>query len=501
MKERILHTKSRVFGIAVFVVALAVYVMTLAPGLLWGGGDFATFQTRLYTFDLRIDIWGHPLWVILAHPFVWLPLRDVAYRANVAAAFFAAFALVFVFHSAYSLTRSAWASLLATGALLVSHLFWLLAVTAKVYSLSTLMLALCIYLLLRWRSDRRDLFLYLSAFLFALGLMNHLVLATAALGIAPFVLLVMRDRARTLLSRELLIASLFFVLGLIPYVVLASDVMQASNISDTFRGFLGSAWAALTAPVSMAIGLGLGLVLLIYQFPITILAGGLGLRALLQADRAVAMLLGGIALGNVLLLLLLVPSQFSADYVWNLQYYFPLYISIALMIAVGFAKLEPRLQTSGQSAAAILSTILLPIVIYWAAPIIARPLAANMPGFRQIGNRDNLTYVLSPWKQSETGARVFGENILDSLPRNSVLFADYSIWAIVNYLQVVEGQRLDIDLVELSPANSGQQLPAILAHSDRPLFVADIGRYYDMAAIQQYFSVQPAGAVYRLVPK
>ena len=78
----------------VFGVALTLYVATLAPGLLWGGGDFATFQTRLFLGELRGDIFGHPLWVIVARPFVWLPIRDVAYRANLAAAVFAALALV-----------------------------------------------------------------------------------------------------------------------------------------------------------------------------------------------------------------------------------------------------------------------------------------------------------------------------------------------------------------------------------------------------------------------
>ena len=87
-------------SVGVFVVALAVYVLTLAPGLMWGGGDFAKFQTQLYTGEIEGGIFGHPLWVIAALPFLWLPLRDVAYRANLASAVFASAALVVVFNAA-----------------------------------------------------------------------------------------------------------------------------------------------------------------------------------------------------------------------------------------------------------------------------------------------------------------------------------------------------------------------------------------------------------------
>ncbi|HET7090853.1 MAG TPA: hypothetical protein VFL17_19655, partial [Anaerolineae bacterium] len=63
----------------VFLAALAVYVPTLAPGLLWGGGDFATFQTKAFTRQIESNVFGHPMWVVLAQPFVALPVGDVAF--------------------------------------------------------------------------------------------------------------------------------------------------------------------------------------------------------------------------------------------------------------------------------------------------------------------------------------------------------------------------------------------------------------------------------------
>jgi len=176
-------------ALVVFLASLALYTMTLAPGLLWGGGDFATFQTFAFlgTVETPVGAFGHPLWVILAHPFTWLPFRDVAWRANFAAAVFGAIALSFVFLSAWHLTRSSVASLLATGALALSHTFWTYAVMPKVYSLNALILAACCYLLLRWREKAKDGYLYLFAFIYGLSFLNHLVMATAVAGFAALI--------------------------------------------------------------------------------------------------------------------------------------------------------------------------------------------------------------------------------------------------------------------------------------------------------------------------
>jgi hypothetical protein len=38
--------RNLVLAPVVFLTSLALYISTLAPGLLWGGGDFATFHTN-----------------------------------------------------------------------------------------------------------------------------------------------------------------------------------------------------------------------------------------------------------------------------------------------------------------------------------------------------------------------------------------------------------------------------------------------------------------------
>lgn len=184
-----------ILSIGVFAIAMTIYGLTLSPGLSWGGGDFARFQTKVFSGELEGNVFGHPMYVILARPFTWLPIGDVAYRVNLASAVFGAAALVFVFQSAWLLTRSTGASFLATGALLISHTYWTYAVLPKPYSLNALLLAISIYLLLAWRDVKRGIYLYYFALLIGLSLLNHLILLITLPAYAVYILLIVqRDR-------------------------------------------------------------------------------------------------------------------------------------------------------------------------------------------------------------------------------------------------------------------------------------------------------------------
>jgi len=494
--------RSIILPLAVFFTSLALYISTLAPGLLWGGGDFATFQTMAYLLEVELPggIFGHPLWVILAHPFTWLPVRDVAWRANLASAVFAAGALTLVFLTARRLTRSVPASLLATAALAVSHTFWTYAVMAKVYSLNALLLIACIYLLLQWGEGKQAIYLYAFAFLYGLSLLNHLVMATAAAGFLAYIgVITWRQRHTPGFWHPLPIAVAAGLLGLAPYLFLLARTGTAGSAVGTVIGFLRGLGYVLLRPSALMLGVGAGLALFLYQFPATFLPGFLGLRRLGQRMKPEAWMLGLAALGNVLSLLASVDPRAAGGYWWNIHQYLLTYVIFALWIAAGFALLWPRWSArNAYLAAVLLLTVALPILLYAMAPQVARPFVSNLPGFRPLPGRDNLTYVLSPWKHRETGAREFGERILNALPPDSVLFADYSIWAVVRYLQVVEGARPDVELVQLT----GDQVSLILQYQDCPLlFLADVYRYYDLEGIGQYFEIQPAGPVYRLVRK
>jgi hypothetical protein len=503
--ERITH---HLLTLLVFVASLILYTMTLAPGLLWGGGDFATFQTLAFLGGVK-DIRGgsaifyHPLWVILAHPFTWLPIQNPAWRANFASAIFAAAALTLVFLTARRLSQSLPASLLATAALAVSHTFWTYAVMAKVYSLNALLLIAGICLLLRWREEGRGVYLYVFALLYGLSFLNHLVMATAAGGFFAYIgITVWQRRRQQQIRRQLLFGLLAGAVGLVPYFLLTSHLGSSGEVGGKIVKFFQSFTYLFSHPRTLLFGIVMGLLLFLYQYPVSFLPGFFGIYQMVKKRAPEFLLLGLIAAGNILFLLAALDPSAGGIYWWNLHYYLLTYIVFALWIAVGLAAVWTRLTSGkGRLIATVFLVVLSPILLYATVPTVARHFADYVPGFRLLPGRNNYTYALSPWKQHETGARAMGENILNALPPDSILFADYSIWAVVNYLQVVEGQRPDVQLV-LLPGKTAQ-MPIILSYQNHEnLFLADTyPPYYDMDGIEDHFEIIRDGPVYRLKPK
>ncbi len=243
-----------------------------------------------------------------------------------------------------------------------------------------------------------------------------------------------------------------FVIGFIPYFLVSEMTGGTGGTITVILNFLGSLVVLFTRPVSLVLGLGAGLALLAYQFPLTLVVGLVGARAQWRQDRLTLALLGLIMLGDLAFLLAATDPLNGGDYAWNLHYYLQVYVPYALWIALGFATWWPHVTRSRmRRLATLLMTVALPIGLYAIAPVLARPFLSNLPSFRELKGRDNLTYVLSPWKNMETGPRQLTDEILATLPPNSVLFADYSIWSMLNYRQVVENARTDVQLIEMPP--------------------------------------------------
>ncbi len=488
--------------LTIFIAGLILYTLTLAPGLLWGGGDFATYQTKAYLGIIENDgIFGHPLWVLLAHAFTWLPIRDPAWRANFASAVFGAISLVLIYLSAYRVTRSQVASALAVGALAVSHTFWTYAVMPKVYSLNCLLLALCIYLLLLWREKHNDIYLGLFAFVYGLSFLNHIVMAVSAAGFIVFILIVLwsrRAQAHTWLVLGLI--GVCFIAGLAPYLYMTFQQGNGASNGSIVLGFLTSIYYPFVHPRVLLSAIQWGVLLGIYQYPVTVLAGLAGLYVLWRQDRNVFWLIALSIFGTFLFLFAAADPAAGNVYVWNLHYYLQAYVPFAIAIAAGIYYLWKKLALwRWQKLALTLVCIFaVPVAVYAISPTLVRYVWSDVPDFRPLPGRDNFTYVLSPWKQNETGARTFGEQILQQLPGNSTLFADYSIWTIINYMQIVEHARPDVTLVELTT----NQVDTINQHRSQPnLFMADTYQYYDIDNISKSYDIVPHGTIYQLIPK
>jgi len=177
-------------AVAVGVIALGLYVATLLPDL-GGPEDTPKFQFLGYVLGTA-HAPGYPLYVMLSHLFVKLPLGTIAYRANLFSAVMAALACVLAYVISRQLGVRRWPALCATAGLASGYSFWTSAVFAEVYSLAAVMAALSVSLLLAWGAHGGTPLLLAAVAAFGLGLGNHLTIVGLVPAAAWYVLL--RDR-------------------------------------------------------------------------------------------------------------------------------------------------------------------------------------------------------------------------------------------------------------------------------------------------------------------
>ena len=463
---------------AATLLAFVLYLVTLAPTVLWG--DDAELQRLAFTGGGEVGARAHPLWVAIGRQFVHLPFGDVAWRANLLSAVSAAIAVGFVFAAGWTLTRSLAGASLGAAALAVSHTFWLHAVRAEVYALYAAFLSAVLFLLLLWRASGRDALLFAAAFLAGLALLAHPLILTALPGIALFVAATPQARA----ARAYLSAVAGFATGALPYVLWQGSG-GAAALGTSGLGVLSS--ISLLRPRDFALWAGF----LAYQFWFAVPLGLLGLVQLWRRDRDAALFLTLVFLGDVAFTLAFtVPDQYV--------FYLPSYVVFALWIGVGLAGLARQLARPASLRALAALVVLAPPFVYRMTPAVLNSAGIQLLSVRRLPNRDNNTFFLYPPKNGYYGAREFGETAMRDLPANAAVLADWLPLQTLRYLQVVEGQRPDVDLAEIY-AGRGEQVQWLLAQSQaRPVFIAGTGRYYDLAEIERYFRVEPFGPIYRL---
>jgi len=251
-------------ALGVTVVALAVYIATLAPGLTfehtgYDGGDLIAAARTLGIPHPT----GYPTYTLLAWLFTHLPIGTIAYRVNLLSATCAAVAAGLLYLTTQALApndETPWTSTIISAATALtfafSSLLWSQAVITEVYALLTLFASLILWLLVRWRNGGSNAFLWVAALALGLGLGNHITLIFVAP--AAFVLL-WPERRRWVPPRAWLPASGLFLLGLLVYAYLPLAASRGPAVNwgnpQTWKGF----WWVVSAKQYQGFAFGLEL--------------------------------------------------------------------------------------------------------------------------------------------------------------------------------------------------------------------------------------------------
>jgi 4-amino-4-deoxy-L-arabinose transferase-like glycosyltransferase len=439
-----------------------IYLRTLAPTVY--GLDSAELSAGAYVLGI-VHAPGSPFYLLIGHLFTKLPVGDVGYRMNLLSACAVALALVFTFHLARRLSGRRWVALLSTWQLGFTYYVWIAAVAAELYAVQATFTAVLLWLAWRWEQEGRRWQIVLFAFCTGLGLGVHLSLALLLPG---FLLLLWRGKRPWQDVGSWGTAVLAGSLGLLVYLYLplryaADPPLNYARIwgvdLTTWRGF----WWMVTGRMFSS---------LFFAVPLTELPGELVtyLFRLWSNFLGLGVIVGMWGLARdwrkrpwFHLSLLLMFSTYVFFYLtYNAGdkelMFLPTYFIWNVWLVIGLTYLKEPVES--------LSRRLGPILL----------LLAALGAFA-------LNYSYAD-VSADRSAREFGEEIFAKLKPDAVYMGTWLDVPILEYLQIVEGQRGDVTLVNhffTDPPQAEQIVESALAAA-RPVYTTtrsdlDLDRY------------------------
>ncbi|MFH1563987.1 MAG: DUF2723 domain-containing protein [Nitrospirota bacterium] len=429
--------KGFLVGIGVFLISFFVYLKTVAPTVTFS--DSGEFITCASTLGITHPT-GYPTWTMLAHLITYLPIGNIAMRVNLLSGIFGALTIMTVYFILIKLRCQIKESCLvvAVSSSLIfafSSTLWKVCVIAEVYTLYALFSAATIFSLLAWKEQKeaclvKDNLLYLSAFVYGLGLTNHLLIVFLCPAILYF--LWITDRKLLLLNRPKVLGKMFLFLfmGLIPYIYLPIRGFQSPlidwgnpvTLENFFRLITGKIYkeTMFSIPLPQLLEtIKHHLWLLTQQFtPYFGILSLFGIFILYKRSLKLLIFFG---------LIFFVNTCYSLGFqkvIFGLLdhecYHLPSYIVLTILMGFGMAGIIEYLKFKQVKSYISWVVLLFPVIV-----------CAN-----HHYQSDMSRYYF---------ARDYGKNILNQLPENSILFnqVDYNVFPLW-YLQYVEKQKIDV---------------------------------------------------------
>ena len=416
--------------LTVFVVSLALYLHTLAPTVL--PADSGEFQLVSCVLGIAHPP-GYPLYTMLGKLFTLLPLGDPARRVNLMSALFAALTLALVSRTVRraSPRSGALGGVVAAASLAGATTFWAQATTANVRSLSALLTALCLFLLVSYAQEVGAKWaaplLTLLGLAFGLGVTHHGSLAFLGLPFAAFLLATdasLLTRWRSLLRPLLAFALSFAVLLYIPLRAPSAPfggehVVGMRGFLDHIlaRGFRGDMFA-FARPELLPERLRVLAGILDFEFgPALLVAALVGALMALREDWRFLLLCGGSFAVQAFVAITYRAPQ-------TVEYLMPAYVALALLIGYGAGALS-RYRSLG---AVVASLVLL---------LGVGQLVRNYPSFAHLAR--------------DLSTRRYAEAVLEGAPPDAVVLSNWHWATPLWYLQQVEGMRPDVEVRYVYP--------------------------------------------------
>jgi hypothetical protein len=479
-------------SILAFCLPFFLYLATLAPTVY--NLDSAELTTAAATGGI-VRATGYPFYLTIGHFWAKLPLGDVGFRLNLFSAFSAALTVMLADRILRRWQVGPVAALGALGLLATGTYFWGLSLIAEVYTLHTALMAAFILALLRWGERPSPGRLAAAGLIAGISLSHHMATVLLIPG-GLFYLLCTAPRKvfapRALLGGLLgLFAGLSFYLY-IPLRYLAEPAFNYAGVYGadlvfnkinllTLDGFFwlvsGQAFSNQMLAYEGAALWGeirhFGVLLSQAFFAFGIAPGLVGMVVLFKRSWRQA---------SMLLLMFLFSAGFYIQYrvLDKDTMFLPAFLIWALWVGIGYQAIFSVLMAALEDGRWRRVTLL--FVQAGAVLAVLAALAWNW----------SITDL-----SSDRSTRERGEEILASARPNALIFGWWDTVPVIQYLQLVEGQRPDITAINRFLIPSTDLVLAIQHQiGERPVYIDSV-----TSELSSFALPRSRGPVYELAPK
>jgi hypothetical protein len=439
------------------LVPFLVYLRTLAPTVF--GLDSAELTTGAYVLGI-VHSPGSPVYLLLGHIFTWLPIGDIGYRLNLMSACAMTITMVLIFHIIWEQTQNQLLALLSIWFLSFTYYVWIGSLAAELYALHGTFFAGLLWLALRWRKIGALWSLYTFAFCFGLGLGNHLSLLLLLPGFS--ILFLGGDIRKSLTFRKIFFILLAGFAGLSVYWYLPIRYTSDTPLNyaklwgidlTTIKGF----WYMITGQMFKS---------LFFSVPISDLLG----EILKYTHQLWSNFLGfGVFIGAIGL---------YSGFKYRPNFHFSLLMMFSCHLAFYLTYGAP------DKAWMFLPTFLIwgiwvgrgvTTLHHWVGPQVGTifvPAALAVVAITTLFFNFSYADVSGDWS-----ARELGETIFKEIQFEAAYFGTWKEVPILEYLQIVEGQRPDVELFNLFflQQDEGAELVQRLLREGRPVYATSTG--------------------------
>ncbi len=431
-----------------FGVSLVTFLFTLTPTIY--NLDSAELTTAAATLGFTRST-GYPLYIILGHIWSKIPVGDVGYRLNLFSAFCGALTVGFAALILKHLQVKRWAILGSLGLLVASKFFWALSLIAEVYTLQTALMAALMLSVLHWQKRPSAARMILVGVLLGLCLCHH---AATILMLPAILIFFVFGSPKNFFKPAVICAGFLGVLiGLAPYLYFplrfqTPPVFNYAGMFDSagqFHAFqldtLDGLWSLISAQSFQG---------LVFAYAPREAIGELQffLQNLWQAFMVIGIGPGLVGLfilfkrnwqvGLLFLMSFIGHALFFINYrvVDKEMMFLPNYLIWALWIGIGYEWLEGLIRkTIAHTATA--TTARLPATGVWVfrAVIVGLVVSSLVIKYPLVNQADN-------WSTRE-----LGEMMLEHVDPGALVFGYWDVVPVIEYLQYVEGKRLDVRAV------------------------------------------------------